>query len=571
MAKFLGAMDNYTPASSKGENGHQQYSWSSVKAPVDMSLGAIEELIVQISFQLVRTKTPNPEVIQKYRSLLTRLKNGLDSENSQAYKEYIVWLVKLCAHTRDIVAGKGEYSLAYMMLNVLFDLFPETAFVVMRNFVLLEVNGVSVHPYGSWKDIKYIMEFPGSNEAVRIVNDQLRRDEEDMKQGKSVSLAGKWIPREKSKFGKHFEALACDYYSDILIYSKEETRDKAVNLCKMKYRKLLSALNKHLDTTQVKQCSREWKDIIPEKVTSVTLFRNKKAFLNVDKKGNERSGKWDRIECAVHFNSFLTRAKEGKVEVKGKRIGLNDFTKEALDLISKGRIKSQQGEIDMLNLQWKSNSAQNGPLENFVPLVDVSGSMDGDPLYAAIALGIRIAEKSKLGKRVLTFTTNPKWVNLDGKNEFVDMVEEVKKAEWGMATNFAAALRLILAVIKEQKMTAEEVKEISLVVLSDMMIDQADKNYNSMFDMIEKEYADVGRSICGEPYTPPHIVFWNLRSTNGFPSLSKQKNTSMLSGFSPMLLNLFCEKGVACLENFTPWAILKESLSNPRYDAFDRI
>ena len=571
MAKFLGAMDNYTPASSKGENGHQQYSWSSVKsAPVDMTLSAIEELIVQISFQLVRTKTAKPDVIQKYRSLLARLKNGLDGpENSQAYKEYLVLLVKLCAHTRDIVAGKGEYSLAYMMLNALFDLFPEIALVVMRNFVLLEVDGVSVHPYGSWKDIKYIMEFPGSNEAACIVNDQLRRDEEDMKQGKSVSLAGKWVPREKSKFGRHFEALACDYYADIIASSKEETRDKAVNLCKMKYRKLLSALNKHLDTTQVKQCSGEWRDIVPEKVTSVTLFRNKKAFLNVDKKGNKRASNRDRIECSEHFNSFLARAKEGKVEVKGKRIGLNEFTQQALDLISKGR--KSQSEVDMLNLQWKSNSAQNGALENFVPLVDVSGSMDGDPLHAAIALGIRIAEKSKLGKRVLTFTTSPKWVNLDGKNNFVDMVEEVKKAEWGMATNFAAALRLILAVIKEQKMTAEEVKEISLVVLSDMMIDQADKNYNSMFDMIEKEYADVGRSICGEPYAPPHIVFWNLRSTSGFPSLSKQKNTSMLSGFSPVLLNLFCEKGVACLEDFTPWAMLKESLSNPRYNVFDRI
>ena len=572
MSKFLGAMDNYKPASSKGENSHKQYGWSSVKtAPVDMTLSAIEELIVQISFQLVRTKT-KPEVIHKYKSLLTRLKTGMDDPvNSQAYKQYIILLVKMCAHTRDIVSGKGEYALAYMMLEVLYEIFPETAFLVMRNFVLLEVDGVSVHPYGSWKDIKYFMGMGGSKEAIVLVNDQLRRDEENMKEGKSVSLAGKWVPREKSKFGTLYEALACDYYSHIIFSSKEETRGKAVNLCKMMYRKLLSSLNKHLDTTQVKQCSGKWSDIIPEKVTSVTLFRNKKAFLNVDKKGNKRKSSRDRVECAEHFNSFLTRAKEGKVEVKGKRIGLNEFTQQALDLLSKRQNKSYQNEVDMLNLQWKSNSAQNGALENFVPLVDVSGSMDGDPLHAAIALGIRIAEKSKLGKRVLTFTTTPKWVNLEGKNDFVSMVEELKKADWGMDTNFAAALKLILAVIKENKMTAEDVKELTLVILSDMMINQADKNFDSMFDMIEKEYAQVGMSICGEPYTPPHIVFWNLRSTSGFPSLSKQKNTSMLSGFSPALLNLFCEKGVACLEDFTPWAMLKESLNNPRYDAFDRM
>ena len=43
----------------------------------------------------------------------------------------------------------------------------------------------------------------------------------------------------------------------------------------------------------------------------------------------------------------------------------------------------------------------------------------------------------------------------------------------------------------------------------------------------------------------PHIVFWNLRKTTGFPSLSTDQNVSMLSGFSPALLYVFCEKGVA--------------------------
>ena len=54
-----------------------------------------------------------------------------------------------------------------------------------------------------------------------------------------------------------------------------------------------------------------------------------------------------------------------------------------------------------------------------IAMVDVSGSMDGDPLHAAIALGIRVAEKSILGKRVLTFSALPTWVNLDGYDSFV--------------------------------------------------------------------------------------------------------------------------------------------------------
>ena len=61
------------------------------------------------------------------------------------------------------------------------------------------------------------------------------------------------------------------------------------------------------------------------------------------------------------------------------------------------------------------------------------------------------------------------------------------------------------------------------------------------------------------------MLFWNLRNTNGFPSLSSEKNVSMMSGFSPALLNLFCDKGVEALQSCTPWSILEQSLDNNRY------
>ena len=54
-------------------------------------------------------------------------------------------------------------------------------------------------------------------------------------------------------------------------------------------------------------------------------------------------------------------------------------------------------------------------------MVDTSGSMESDnsqPMYNAIGLGIRIAEMSKMGKRVLTFHSNPTWVNLENKDKF---------------------------------------------------------------------------------------------------------------------------------------------------------
>jgi hypothetical protein len=80
--------------------------------------------------------------------------------------------------------------------------------------------------------------------------------------------------------------------------------------------------------------------------------------------------------------------------------------------------------------------------------------------------------------------------------------------------------------------------------------------------------------VHGRAYKPPHILFWNLRSTSGFPSLSNQPNASMMSGFSPSLLNLFCEQGIDALQSCTPWSLLEKSLENERYkimsDKFSR-
>jgi hypothetical protein len=38
-----------------------------------------------------------------------------------------------------------------------------------------------------------------------------------------------------------------------------------------------------------------------------------------------------------------------------------------------------------------------------------------------------------------------------------------------------------------------------------------------------------------------------------------------MSGFSPALLNFFCEKGMEGLESCTPWQVLMQSLENERY------
>ena len=137
-----------------------------------------------------------------------------------------------------------------------------------------------------------------------------------------------------------------------------------------------------------------------------------------------------------------------------------------------------------------------------------------------------------------------------------------------MNTNFFAAMDLILEALIENNVDPSDAKGMVLAIFSDMQIDQADNHKHNgsrddMYKKIQTRYQDAG-------YEAPHILFWNLRSTDGFPCASKDKggavNATMMSGFSAALLNAFCEKGIEALQDYTPWSMLKETLMNPRYD-----
>ena len=102
-----------------------------------------------------------------------------------------------------------------------------------------------------------------------------------------------------------------------------------------------------------------------------------------------------------------------------------------------------------------------------------------------------------------------------------------------------------------------------------MQIDQrwsGQASLNTMFEEIKQMYAEAGlRSKWATPYNPPHILFWNLRETTGFPTLSTEKNVTQLSGYSSTLLNVFCNKGIEALRECTPRKMLADLLSNARY------
>ena len=578
MASLITALDNHT-SKNFGENGHAEYTWSN----------NIREKIAQFNFQLTRTDEKGVRklavVLNELLHFLTaRYLNNSSNTELEESKEYLIILYKIIANTRDVIDGKGEYLLTYMMIHTWYDFYPDLAFHAIK--CLVDLNDESkTHQYGSWKDIKYFCDYcykqnlnvnhPLIQYSINIINAQVKLDYANFSSNSdNISLASKWVPRESSgRFGWMYETMACNYFPMYLksaCLSNKETKEKsksaAILKTKREYRKLLSCLNRAIDTLQIKQCDRTWSEIDFKNVTSISLSKQRKAFLNITKKGLPRYPLVkDRLNCAEHFNAHIEKAIKGEIEIKGKRIGLNDFTKQAMDLNRTSY--SSQDEKNVLNSQWRDNSSQNGALGKIIAMVDTSGSMNGDPLHAAIALGIRVAEKSQLGKRIMTFDASPKWVNLEPYEDFCSMVKVIESASWGMNTNFDAALRMILDVIVESKMEPEDVEDLTLAIFSDMQMDLADNSNTNdvLYNRIKEKYAEAGIRVKGRPYSPPHILFWNLRSNSGFPTLSTHANASMMSGFSPTILNLFCELGVESLQKNTPWSIFVKTLESERY------
>ena len=587
-----------------GENDSLEYGWSN----------RVQELIVQFYFQLVRTKSLESLKMQ-YERLLKMIFMG---KNRTINLEYVKILYKMIGFTRDIVSGKGEYELAYMLVSELYNFgekyknyvdgekIQTMAVLALESFVNL---GENTHPYGSYKDLKYFCNYHLKDEWKKVNYNYFDMEKKDMLIDKAIdimciqlskaednlnsTLIAKWIPRETSrKFGWITHLVAEKYFNEWFHPAMTQSQYKAAKRKALThFRKVIAKLNKELNTPQVNQCNGNWREIDFDKhVTSITMRKQNKAFNMVGKNGRDRknislSKMEDRLKCKENYQQYLKDCRNGTKVVKGARVSIIDFVGDAIDLNTRKKhynmnskyyegydLNKLKDEIDLLNMQWKENSNQNMDLGNMIVMVDTSGSMECDkclPLYSAIGLGIRIAEKSKLGKRIMTFNSTPKWVNLEGL-EFVDMVEKIQESPWGMNTNFEKAFDLILDTAVKNNISPYEMKNFTLVICSDMQIDNAldskSQDNSSMYDRMRKKYSEAGlKTYYKMPYILPHIVFWNLRKTEGFPLLSNTENASMISGNSPVLLNNFSKNGPAILKDLTPWKSLVEQLNNQRY------
>ncbi len=496
-------------------------------------------------------------------TFFTQLVRGLPQEDirrnireilAKGPAEAVRDLVLMAFQTRDVRGGKGERDLFYTFFLELCTQRPEWS----RK--LLEL----VPEYGSWLDVFRLWHMSGKDNKFKgillnFVKEQFLKDQA----AERPSLLAKWMPREGSKYNEQAKELASFLFPDVPEKSGGRMRV---------YRKAIVALNKKLDTTEIKMAGRTWANITPGHVPGRLMKRSKLAFFNQRKRRGQIEERYpenkDREVCAENFRQLLKDVKEGKVVMKGAH---TTMPHEHVDAIM-GSVSKEERET--IQAQWDAIRVETdklGGLGKIVPMCDFSGSMNGVPKMVSLALGVLVSEVASpaFKDHILTFDSEPLWHSFREHSSLYEKVKSIGYLGQGLSTDFQKAVDLVLRKLVENKVAPEDAPT-DLLVFTDMGFDAACANveysYNTKtqaqpwqthFEMIRTNFAKHG-------YQPPRIVCWNLRAEyKDYHARADEVGVVQLSGWSPALLKALQGGGV---QVETPYQGMRKILDDSRYD-----
>ena len=454
------------------------------------------------------------ELSKQFTDSLGLLKKCIKKSQDE-YLPYLSLFYRMLGQTRDIIYGKGEHEMSYMMILVFYEVFPILAIYAVYRYVQ-PINGQDV-PYGSWRDIKYLCEYireysskGDDHELIKIcielTNLQLFTDLETWKfsiyprSRKHISNVAKWIPRENKHFTWLFERLAIHWTEKHLPYifkslTKPNSFIKAVMKAKQIYRKKISFLNKALDTTEIKQCSQKLQEIVPKHVAWHTLMKQPMLVFGSDVIYRECSQKMQE--------HMIKNIKTNTNHYYSNYYPVSFFVKQALCIIS-NKNEDKKVDTDILNKLWSrfSRTVKKDRLGNVIPMMDVSfymHAMDSEEFYAAIGFSILIAERSKFGKRILAIDHQSTWINLDGCEDFVSIIENIHQtmlSRSNTTSNINNAIELFVYSLVQSKSTRRFIENMSIVIFSD---------FASLLsiDICKDQFI----KFCGNC---PNIICWNM-------------------------------------------------------------
>lgn len=446
-------------------------------------------------------------------------KSALDEDETLA--------MKCLFYLRDVRGGQGERRFFRVVTHWLANNRED---VMRRNLAL-------VSEYGRWDDLYAFVNTPLEDEAFSIMRKQLVLD----LTCKTPSLLAKWLKSENAS-SKETKALASRTRAYFGMTSKQ-------------YRKALSLLRNRIRIIERLMSENRWEEIEFDKLPSRAGIIYRNAFARRD----------------IIKEKYAAFAKSKETKVNASVLYPHDIAHRALQL----RHEYNHGsDIDRAMLQKYWNNLPNyygDREENGIAVVDVSGSMTGVPMEAAISMGAYIAEKAHgpFAHHFITFSDFPRLVEFEG-TDIVDKMIRCEQADWGGSTNIEATFDLLLETARKKHVKAEDIPS-RVYIFSDMEFNSCvttncSSSYycyysnpaageaviNTLFEAMKEKWASYG-------YKMPDCVFWNLDARhNNIPAMGE--GFSYVSGFSPVMVEQI-------LAGKTGVDLMLEKLNSKRYEA----
>jgi len=418
---------------------------------------------------------------------------------------------KLAFYARDIRAGLGERKIARAIFQTLAEFRPE----------IMKKNLKYIAEFGRYDDLLCLLDSQLKDDVVLIIKNQLEKDLKDLKDGKSISLLGKWLPSINT--------------------SSKETRDLAkilINELEMDnktYRKMLSELRSYLNVLEVRMSNSDYDYIRYNEVPSNAMNKYNNAFYRND---------------STRFSAYLRSLINNETTINAKTLFPYDITYKLLygNLSDSAKIVFEQ--------QWKNLPNYVSGENSMLVIADVSGSMHGKPMATSVGLAIYFAERNKgvFHNKFMTFSSEPELVEIHG-NSLQEKIISVSREKWEMSTNLQGAFDLILSTAIENNLKQDDLPK-TLLVISDMEIDRcSDVDDWGFYDYMKSKYERNGYNI-------PTVVFWNVNARHStFHASFNNEGVQLASGQSPSVFST-----LVAGEKLSPYKYMVKVLSSERYD-----
>ena len=418
-------------------------------------------------------------------------RKGLKSENRNGNSDCLNMVADAIKYTRNIHNGRGLKDLTYSFLFTLHSYHHNFTISVLKSIIEHDhVNHVSI---GCWKDVRNYVEFiakysikgyddPRIPDVLNLYNVQLREDIQLLKLNplinprNAISFAAKYAPREK-KYPEMFDILVKMWNNKKMLTVQSQ------NKCRMIYRKMVSDLNSNLDTLEIKECNKLWSTINPTQIPENALDLKRETLIK---------------KCPDKFLEFY--------KTNDKHVTYKTAPWKIVKNVIAANEKNDEKEIEKWNDCWNNYvkhqlcEEQFNNKEYLIPILDVSQIMfekDADRgnyhLYNAIASACYLAEKSAFGKKILTFSHQAVWVDLDDCPLNI-AVQRIIGLVYSADACPCCSLNVVLNGFINAHMTSEDVSKLKIVLITKT------KMYSEYYKHINQSWKKESLEKLGEIY-----------------------------------------------------------------------